>query len=160
MVPFIEHRADERSRLKAALARVGDPEEFLAPLVAIADTSNGTRARIRRLVFYLTRSTAFLVSTLALTLVLVFGLAVLGASLASLFDPSRFGVFSLGDDKIRIGTTAGLQVGSYRQVLSPLTASLFAMVSCTAIVGVLIAIRMLVLRLLALTYSASLRALL
>lgn len=151
---------NERKRLKTALARLGDPRDFLAPLLATSDTAPTLSARIRQILFPLTRIPLFLISVMALGFVTVVGLAFLGASIGSLFDAEKYGVFLIGESSLRIGTNSGLEGASYRQLLTPASALLVAAAGGAVAGGALFALRAFALRLLALTYTASLRVLL
>ena len=80
-----EDRSEERKRLKSALARIGDPQDFLSPLLAAGDTAPAWNARLSQIMFRLTRVSVFVISVLAMGFVLIVGLAGFGASIASLF---------------------------------------------------------------------------
>lgn len=160
IMPPTQDRSDERKRLKAALARIGDPKEFLSPLLAAADTAPAWNARLNQFMFRLTRVSGFLISVLAMGFILIVGLAFFGASIGSLFDAEKFGVFLIGESSLRIGTNSGLEAGSYHQLLSPPSALFLAAAGSVIAAGALFALRAFALRLLALTYTASLRLLL
>lgn len=97
----------EHERVAEALARVGDPREFIAPLVADAvlnaqSASAGLGARWRAVV-----SSAALGGRRLAAAATVLASAAVGASLAimaagSLIFPQSIGVFTLGEDTVQL----------------------------------------------------------
>lgn len=114
---------DELTRLNAALQRVGNPKEFLAPLVADAVFkappqygSIGMAYRTLRL--YAARGTTYLLRSLALALAAATGVVATLAALNSLLRPDRAGLFRISGDEWQVRVMGfGEAVGE--QMLAP-----------------------------------------
>ena len=114
---------DEFVRLQAALDRVGNPKEFLAPLLADAvfkaPPQHGSFAMTyRTLSLYASRGTTYLARTLGLVLAAASGLIVALAALNSLFRPDHAGLFRLGDDEYQVRVMGFGEAGG-EQLLAP-----------------------------------------
>jgi hypothetical protein len=114
---------DERTRVKAALARMGDPKEFLAPLLADAvfraPPQHGSFAMtVRTLVLYAGRGTTYSLRTLGLVLAAMAGGATALAALNSLLRPDRAGLFLIEPDTYQL-RILGFSPGSGEQLLAP-----------------------------------------
>lgn len=112
---------DELARLTAALERVGNPKEFLAPLLAEAIFNTPPRhgsfgMTLRTLSLYATKGTSYLARTLGLLLAAAAALALSLASLNSLFRPDRAGIFRLSDDEYQV-RVMGFGDGAGEQLL-------------------------------------------
>jgi hypothetical protein len=111
---------DELQRLNAALARVGNPKEFLAPLVAEAVFRAPPRygdagMAMRTLSLYAARGTSYFLRALGLVLAAAAGACVMLASLNSILRPASAGLFLVGEDEYSLrlfglGKTSGLQL--------------------------------------------------
>jgi|CXWL01.1.fsa_nt_gi hypothetical protein len=153
----------ERAGLKSALVRVGDPKEFLSPLLETAVEKSGcgwTASAFQMTVYFVTRAFAFSVVTLVVLSVLVVSAAFAVSAFGSMLDPERIGVFLVSESNIRVGTVSDLPSGTYRQLLTPLTALPLMAIAILAIYGAGLAARRLFLRLVVLLISASAHALL
>lgn len=105
------HGAGEYERVRAALDRIGDPREFLAPLVGEAlfrDTRNVGLGEARGTVLLLLSRGGRLAwrSTSALLAASLGALAVLVA-IGSLLEPDAIGLFRLGPDDIQLRLLGG-----------------------------------------------------
>jgi hypothetical protein len=151
----------ERDRLKAALHRVGDPKEFLSPLLATTTDAPSRGAFIgRKALYYGVRIAAFCGVALIVGAVFAFSVVLALSASGSLIEPERFGVFQVGEGQLRIGTTSDLARGTYHQLLSPATAiPLVALTLAAAFWSALVG-RAMLLRLVALTLSTRVLALL
>jgi hypothetical protein len=114
---------DEFARLTAALDRVGNPKEFLAPLLADAvfraPAQNGSLGMAyRTLTLYAARGTSYLLRTIGLVLTTTAGFAVALAALNSLFRPDRAGLFLLDNDEYQL-RVLGLGASGGEQLLAP-----------------------------------------
>lgn len=95
---------DELQRLNAALARVGNPKEFLAPLVAEAvfrapPRYGDTGMAMRTLSLYAARGTSYFLRATGLVLAAAGGACVALASLNSFLRPASAGLFLVGADE-------------------------------------------------------------
>jgi hypothetical protein len=112
LVAHGEDSAGEYDRLRAALERMGDPREFLAPLVGEAVFRNPRRnvgfGQAGRAMLSLLLRGWRLASRSALTLLAAFlgALAILVA-VGSLLDPQSVGLFRLGPDDIHLRLLGG-----------------------------------------------------
>ena len=153
----------ERARLKSALQRVGDPKHFLSPLLS-ASAEDGVHNRIGAVIraglYYATRVIVLCALALGVLIVIASSFALLLSALASLLDPERYGVFLVGESSLRIGGSADLAPGAYRQLLSPIFAVPLAVMSAAALFWSALVARALVLRLVAVAFSAGARFLL
>jgi hypothetical protein len=112
LVAHAPNDAGECERLQAALERIGDPREFLAPLVGEAifrdpgrDVGFGQAGRA--LLSLLSRGCRFAWRSASILLaVFVGGLAILVA-IGSLLDPEAVGLFRLGRDEIQLRLLGG-----------------------------------------------------
>lgn len=114
---------DEFVRVSAALARVGNPKEFLAPLVADAvfraPPYHGSFAMVyRTLSLYAGRGTSYLAKALGLVVAAAAGVMIAVAALNSLFRPDRAGLFLIGDDEYQL-RILGFGASGGEQLLSP-----------------------------------------
>lgn len=130
-------RGDELERLNAAFARVGNPKEFLAPLVAEAvfraPPRYGDAAMVvRTLSLYAARGTAYLVRATGLVLTATLGVCVTLASLNSLLRPASAGLFLVGDDEYSL-RLFGLGASDGRQLLEPWAAVLLVVVGIAVV---------------------------
>jgi hypothetical protein len=119
------------ARVTAALARVGNPREFLAPLVADAvfrgpPRHGGLWATCRAIALYAGRGTAYLFRVLGLGAAAAVGFVLAAASLNSLCRPDRAGLFLVGEDEVQI-RVFGLGAGGGEQLLAPWLAALMAL---------------------------------
>lgn len=119
---------DELVRLNAALERVGNPKEFLAPLVADAvfkapPTLGGLGMTLRTFSLYAARGTTYSLRALGLVLVAAAGFCIALASLNSLFRPQSAGLFQLGGDEVQL-RLLGLGATGGQQLLEPWMAAL------------------------------------
>ena len=129
---------DELARLNAALERVGNPKEFLAPLVVDAvfkapPTFGGLGMTLRTMSLYAERGTTYFLRAFGLFLVAAAGFCLSLASLNSLFRPHSAGLFQLGGDELQLrvlglGTTGG------HQLLEPWMAALLILIGIALIV--------------------------
>jgi hypothetical protein len=111
---------DELSRLNAAFDRIGNPKEYLAPLLADAVFRTPPRfssvgMTARTLLLYAASGAGYAVQTLWLTLTGMLGFCLALASLNSLARPDRAGLFLIAPDEYQlrllgIGQTAGQQL--------------------------------------------------
>ncbi len=120
---------DELARLNAALDRVGNPREFLAPLVAAAvfrapPQFGSVGMTMRTLSLYAARGTTYFLRAFGLVLVAAAGFCVALASLNSLFRPESAGLFLLGSDEYQL-RLFGLGASTGQQLLEPWMALLF-----------------------------------
>jgi hypothetical protein len=114
---------DEPVRLAAALQRVGDPKEFLAPLLAEAvfraPPQHGSLAMTyRTLSLYAGRGAAYMVRAVGLVLAAAAGVSVAIAALNSLIRPDRAGLFFVEPDTYQL-RILGLSPGAGEQLLAP-----------------------------------------
>lgn len=114
---------DEFARLTAALDRVGNPKEFLAPLLADAvfkapPQFGDVGMTVRTLSLYAARGTSYLLRALGLVLLATAGFCTALASLNSLFRPQSAGVFQLNADEVQL-RLLGLSPGAGNQLLEP-----------------------------------------
>ena len=114
---------DEFVRLQAALDRVGNPREFLAPLLADAvfkaPPQHGSFAMTYRILsLYASRGTSYLFRTLGLLLAAASGLVVALAALNSLLRPDRAGLFHRGEDEYQVRVMGFGDAGG-EQLLAP-----------------------------------------
>ena len=104
--------ADELARLKAALARVGDPRQFLAPLIEeavfrVPHRDVGLASAIYALVSLVARGWRLTLWASTIMLTALLGAVALLISIGSLVRPENIGVFSLGADEIQIRILGG-----------------------------------------------------
>lgn len=114
---------DEFVRVTAALNRVGEPREFLAPLVADAIFRQPPKYRNFGVVFhavalYATRGTSYLIRAIALTLVAALSAFLTIAAFNSLLRPDKAGIFRIGEDDIQV-RILGLGGATGEQLLVP-----------------------------------------
>ena len=114
---------DEFARVSAALDRVGNPKEFLAPLLAEAvfraPAQHGSFGMAyRTLSLYAARGTSYLLRAIGLVLTAAAGLAIGLAALNSLFRPDRAGLFLLDRDEYQL-RVLGLSATGGEQLLAP-----------------------------------------
>jgi hypothetical protein len=114
---------DELARITAALDRVGNPKEFLAPLLADAvfrapAQTGSLGMAYRTLSLYAARGTSYLLRAIGLVLAATAGFALALAALNSLFRPDRAGLFLLGDDEYQL-RVLGLGASGGEQLLAP-----------------------------------------
>jgi len=129
---------DEVTRLKAALDRIGNPREFLAPLLADAVFRAPPRLAdagmtIRTLLLYAARGTAYLLRALGLVLLAVTGTGVVLASLNSLFRPDRAGLFLIDSDEYQV-RLLGFGENTGQQLLEPWMAVLLIVAGAALVV--------------------------
>jgi hypothetical protein len=111
---------DEFARLQAALERVGNPREFLAPLLADAVFRAPPRhgsfgMAYRTLALYAARGTTYFVRAMGLVVAAAVGFGVTLVALNSLIRPDRAGVFQLNSEEYQVrivgfGSNAGEQM--------------------------------------------------
>jgi hypothetical protein len=104
--------AGEHERLRAALDRMGDPREFLAPLVGEAvfrdpgrDVGFGQAGRA--MMSLLSRGWRLACRSASTLLAALLGVVALLAALGSLLDPEAVGLFRLGPDDIQLRLLRG-----------------------------------------------------
>ena len=119
---------DEFTRLSTALERVGNPKEFLAPLVADAvfkaEPAIGNFAMTARtLSLYAAHGTTYALRALALVLAAAAGFGVALTSAIRLFRPESAGLFQLGVDDFQL-RILGLGATGGQQLLEPWMAAL------------------------------------
>lgn len=122
---------DELARLHAALARVGNPKEFLAPLLADAvfkapPAFGGLAMTARTLSLYAARGTTYFLRAAGLVLAAAAGLCIALASLNSIFRPQSAGLFHLGGDEVQL-RVLGLGATGGQQLLEPWMAALLVL---------------------------------
>lgn len=115
--------SEELARVRAALERVGNPREFLAPLLADAVFRAPPRATslgmtYETLALYAVRGWRCLVSASGLLLLALTSGAMALAALNSLFRPRYAGVFRLPGDEVQV-RVMGLSSSSGEQMLTP-----------------------------------------
>lgn len=115
-------QGDEFARLQAALARVGNPKEFLAPLVAEAvfraPPQHGSLAMAYRTVtLYASRGTSYFLRALGLVLAAAAGVVLALAAFSSLLRPDRAGLFQIGNDEYQL-RVFGFAPGTGEQLLA------------------------------------------
>ena len=131
------HSGDEVTQLKAALDRVGNPREFLAPLLAEAVFRTPPRLAdagmtMRTLFAYAGRGTIYLLRALGLVLLAATGFSVAMASLNSLVRPDRAGLFLIGKDEYQL-RLLGLGESTGQQLLEPWMAVLLILAGAAMI---------------------------
>jgi hypothetical protein len=131
------HSGDEVTRLKAALDRVGNPREFLAPLLAEAVFRAPPRLAsagmtMRTLLAYAERGTVYLLRALGLVLLAATGFSVAMASLNSLVRSDRAGLFLIGSDEYQL-RLLGLSESTGHQLLEPWMAVLLILAGAAMI---------------------------
>lgn len=114
---------DELARLNAALERVGNPKEFLAPLIADAVFKLPPQQRnigmaYRTLRLYAARGTTYLLRSLALATVAATGVVTTLAALNSLLRPDRAGLFQISGDEWQV-RVMGFGEAAGEQMLAP-----------------------------------------
>lgn len=114
---------DEFARLQAALDRVGNPKEFLAPLLADAvfkaPPQHGSFSMTTRaLSLYASRGTSYLIRTLGLLAAAASGFVVALAALNSLVRPDHAGLFRIGEDEYQLRVMGLGDIGG-EQLLAP-----------------------------------------
>ncbi len=129
---------DEVTRVKAALDRIGNPREFLAPLLAdavfrappqLADAG----MTMRTLLLFAARGTTYLLRALGLVLLAVTGVCVLLASLNSLLRPDRAGLFLIDSDEYQV-RLLGFGESTGQQLLEPWMAALLIVAGAALVV--------------------------
>jgi hypothetical protein len=102
----------EHERLRAALERMGDPREFLAPLVGEAifrdprrDVGFGQAGRA--LLSLLSRGTRLAWRSASALLAALLGALAALVAVGSLLDPEKVGLFRLGPDDIHLRLLGG-----------------------------------------------------
>lgn len=98
---------DEYERLSTALAGIGDPKEFLAPLLADAvfrapERTFNPGSAVNALAFYAGRGISYFLSALAIVVAGMVGFVFTVASLGSVLRPGRIGLFRLGEDNYQV----------------------------------------------------------
>lgn len=119
---------DEFAHLQAALERVGNPREFLAPLLADAvfraPLQQGRFAlTLRAVALYAARGTGYFVRALGLATAGALGLSVAVAALNSFLRPDRAGLFLIGDEHYQL-RILGFGPSAGEQLLTPWLAAL------------------------------------
>jgi len=114
---------DELAKVQAALGRVGNPREFLAPLVADAvfraRPQHGSFAMTyRTLALYASRGTSYFLRALGLVLAAASGILIALAALNRLFRPESAGLFQLGADEYQL-RVFGFGEAAGEQLLAP-----------------------------------------
>jgi hypothetical protein len=131
--------SDEIVRLDAALARLGDPKEFLAPLIANA-VFGAPRNTLSMMLLtsraYASRGAIFLLHLIALILSFLAGTIAVLSALGSLLEPRRFGVFRIGEGQYHVGAFGTTQPAG-EQLLSFWPALLLALAGAALIVWAL-----------------------
>ena len=130
--------ADEFQRVNAALARVGNPKEFLTPLVAEAvfrapPRYGDTGMAMRTLSLYAARGASYFLRAMGLVLAAASGVCVALASANSLLRPESAGLFLVGDDEVSL-RLLGLGESVGEQLLEPWTALLLVLFGIATIV--------------------------
>jgi hypothetical protein len=128
---------DEHARLSAALERVGNPKEFLAPLVADAvfkatPTFGGLSMTTRTLSLYAARGTMYALRAFGLVLIAAAGVCFALASLNSFFRPTSAGLFQLRGDEIQL-RVLGLGATGGQQLLEPWMAAILVAIGIALI---------------------------
>lgn len=100
-------RAGELERLRAALERMGDPREFLAPLVGEAIFRDpprdvGIRQAVRAMLSLLSRGWRLAWRSASGLLAGLLGTLALLVAFGSLLEPDAVGLFRLGPDDIQL----------------------------------------------------------
>ncbi len=144
---------DELQRLNAALTRVGNPKEFLAPLLAEAVFRAPPRYGdagmvVRTLSLYAARGTAYLLRATGLVLAAALGVCVMLASLNSLLRPASAGLFLIGDDEYSL-RLFGFGASDGTQLLAPWAAVLLVVLGIAVMAWSLHRIRRMLLTLVA-----------
>ena len=126
---------DEFARLQAALDRVGNPKEFLAPLLADAvfksPPQHGSFAMTyRTLSLYASRGTSYLLRTLGLMFAAASGLIIALAALNSLLRPDHAGLFRIGEDEYQVRVMGFGDMGG-EQLLAPWMAIVLIAIGAT-----------------------------
>lgn len=103
---------DELARLKAALARVGDPREFLAPLIdeavfRLPHRDVGFASAFFAMMSLAARGWRLTLAASAIMLMALLGATALLISIGSLVRPENIGVFSIGADEVQIRILGG-----------------------------------------------------
>jgi hypothetical protein len=104
--------AGEYERLQAALDRMGDPREFLAPLIGDAIFRDpprdvGFRQAGRAMLSLLSRGWRFAWRSASVLLAALLGALAILVAAGSLLDPSAVGLFWLGPDNIQLRLLGG-----------------------------------------------------
>lgn len=146
---------DEFARVSAALDRVGNPKEFLAPLVAEAvfraPAQHGSFGMAyRTLTLYAARGTSYLLRAIGLVLAAAAGVAIGLAALNSLFRPDRAGLFLFDHDEYQL-RVLGFGASGGQQLLEPWMAALLILAGSALIVFAVRRARQLLLELIAQT---------
>lgn len=147
------NEGDELTRLKAALARVGEPREFLAPLLADAvfrapPQTGSLKMAYNTLTLYAARGTTYALRALALVVVAAMGTAVGLAALNSLLRPDRAGLFATDADTYQL-RILGLSPGTGDQLLAPWMALLLIIIGAALVVWTAARVRKMLLELIA-----------
>lgn len=131
---IVDHTAPAATEIEQAdevLARIGDPKEFLAPLVAEAvfrskqNMSLGLVANALRL--YGSRGIGHLIGAAATLSFGLLGALFCVAAIGSLFVPGRIGVFRMSDGDIRLPILGDVaRYGHGEQLLTPFIALLLS----------------------------------
>ena len=119
----------ELARLTAALERVGDPKEFLAPLLADAvfkapPAFGDVRMTVRTLSLYAARGTTYFLRACGLALLAALGACVALAALNSVLRPANAGLFMIANDEFQL-RVLGFGATGGQQLLEPWMAALF-----------------------------------
>lgn len=146
---------DELTRLNGALERVGNPKEFLAPLVAEAvfrapPRFGGVGMTMRTLSLYAARGTTYFLRAFGLALLAAAGFCLALASLNSLFRPASAGLFLLGGDEFQL-RLLGFGASGGQQMLEPWMAALLILAGSALIVFTVRRARQMLLELIAQT---------
>lgn len=94
----------EYERVIAAIARIGDPSEFLAPLIAdaVLDQRAAQKTGWRVVYYAIMRGGSQLAVALAIIVALSIGGALCVAAIGSFISPQRIGFFHLSGDHYQI----------------------------------------------------------
>jgi hypothetical protein len=123
-----KNAGDEAARVERALSRVGDPREYLAPILADAvfrapPQTSDLGLGFRTLALYAKRGTVGLLRVVGLLIAAAAGVAMAVAAFNSLLRPDNAGVFLIAPDTYQV-RVLGLSQGSGEQLLTPLLALL------------------------------------
>lgn len=110
----------EFERVSAAIARIGDPAEFLAPLIAdaVLDQRASQRTGWRVVWYAMVRGGSRLAVALAIIAAIAVGGGLCLAAMGSFINPQRIGFFQLSDDLYQI-RLLGLSSDGEAPVLYP-----------------------------------------
>jgi hypothetical protein len=143
----------EYERLTAALDRVGDPKEFLAPLLAeavfkIPPQHGSFGMAYRTIKLYGARGGAYLMRAMGLVFAGALGIATALAAINSLIRPEHAGVFKIGHDEYQI-RILGLGASTGEQLLAPWVAVALIAVGALLLYWTTVRVRRMLLELIA-----------